>query len=1334
MAALTNIPNDAKCSVTGYLPMLPVDPISYTAAAPELKAKVFISYSRKDLAFVDRLAAGLEAHQITPTIDRTEIYAFEAWWKRIQTLIAEADTVIFVLSPHAVASDICRKEVEYALSLRKRFAPVVARSVAGEMDKLPATLGDLNFVFFDDPDRFEPALAHLVEALRNDIHWVRKHTQFGLDALAWVNARKANGLLLRSPLLEEAERWVASRPPGAPAPTEDTQTFIVESRRATSRRRNILTVSLAAGFVLAIGLAAFAFWQRSQAEEQRRYAVKQEGVARTQEGIARTQEGIAKQQRDAAEIAKKEAQEQTVRANRERAEAQVSQSHFLIQRAGEARRDANPELATLLALQAIPRPGLPRPFVPEVFPELDEELVEDTIKISLPSAGVSRDAFSEDGKTLVVGAATPNVTVWDVETGRLLAGFPSPAPMSQLLITPKTIVGTTKDNHFLVWSRTGELVRSVSYEVPKDTRFVNAQLSADGTRGAICSSAGTHVFDLVAGKKIDETGDDALASGRTICALSRNGKFLVSWSGNRPDLYLRDLTSGQTRSYKTNGNVSFVTIARDGSMLAAVTASGTDILKTETLEKTATLPPDPHDRGIRTSGLGEFSPDASRFAFARKGVVTLLTTDGKKLGEWDTGIERAILTTLFSADGSILLVFAIDGTYAFETTAMKPLGRWNHAPFSMIAPKPRSAAFAYFGEDGIVIADLSKPFAQKVLDDSQRPLTSIAMSHDGKSLLTGSWDGVARWYDSRSGAKRSEFRATAGFNLLDVSMNPDDTRVLATSSDGFARVWDAATGTLLRTIPGKRGIFVGSRILFTNTDRTYSLWNVDANVLLRSLQMPENPAGLEASADGNAVLVRWFNGETVLINAAKKKVCRFRSPGSKSSATAMLSDGTSFLVRSADSKLQRVDLATCKVSKTSTFSLDATLDDLSVSRRGDRALVKSQFGPAATVDTSTLDIVKTLDDSRQVQRQVMSADGRRVVAELRDGSFVVWDALTGERVATHPPVTTTQMPRMPIVSFDGRHVVFDASTYVRDAPHPGRALLWNVPSNAGLLGWALASQARRLDASERAAYFLPAREFRRIWATDPDPCDALGADVTDPDRTAPGRLHDGRENAPKIIAACEKAVTKEPGRERFRIQLARGLYFTGKDADAIALLQKDGGPHAPFGVYLLGSILSRKADQWPRAYELLKKAADLGLANAHYKLWEVLAPKKDKQVEAERELATAAARGSPRAEETIAERKEKAAAAQPDPEKRRAGYVDAFRHWARSAHLAEMQDWPEEESRFAVARRGSLARFLAHLGMERDEVAAIFSDAIGADFTAAQLKDSKQPKLSATAR
>ena len=251
--------------------------------APETgqsRAKVFISYSRKDIAFADRLDAALKARGFEPLIDRTDIYAFEQWWERVEALITRADTVVFVLTPDAVASEVALKEVAFAAALNKRFAPVVWRRVEDKF--VPAELAKLNFIFFDDDAQFDHRADQLAEALRTDIGWIRQHTDFGEQARRWRQAKGTSGLLLRSPVLEQAERWIASRPPGAPAPTEETQSFIRQSRRGATRRRNVLTSSLAAGLVLALVLAGLAYWQRGVAVEQRTIAQQNEAQAKTE--------------------------------------------------------------------------------------------------------------------------------------------------------------------------------------------------------------------------------------------------------------------------------------------------------------------------------------------------------------------------------------------------------------------------------------------------------------------------------------------------------------------------------------------------------------------------------------------------------------------------------------------------------------------------------------------------------------------------------------------------------------------------------------------------------------------------------------------------------------------------------------------------------------------------------------------------------------------------------------------------------------------------------------------------------------------------------------------
>jgi formylglycine-generating enzyme required for sulfatase activity len=237
----------------------------------DTKTRVFISYSRKDMVFADKLEAALKERGFEVLIDRQEIYAFEDWWKRIEALIGRADTVVFVLSPDAVKSDVALKEVAYAASLNKRFAPIVSRRV--EDCAVPEALRRLNFIFFDDPERFGDSANKLTEALRTDIRWIREHTRFGEAAREWLAAGRPNSLLLRPPTLDVAEYWMGTRPEGAPELTSEIQTFVADSRKAAQSSQRLRRIALGSiiGLMMAVILGLVGWINQSYIADQWRW-------------------------------------------------------------------------------------------------------------------------------------------------------------------------------------------------------------------------------------------------------------------------------------------------------------------------------------------------------------------------------------------------------------------------------------------------------------------------------------------------------------------------------------------------------------------------------------------------------------------------------------------------------------------------------------------------------------------------------------------------------------------------------------------------------------------------------------------------------------------------------------------------------------------------------------------------------------------------------------------------------------------------------------------------------------------------------------------------------
>src|SRR3712207_4131391 len=88
---------------------------------------VFISYSRKDKAFVQTLHKAIEAAGKDAWFDWEVIPLTADCWAEIQEGIETADSFVFIISPDSVASKVCIQEIDHATAHKKRIVPVVYR-------------------------------------------------------------------------------------------------------------------------------------------------------------------------------------------------------------------------------------------------------------------------------------------------------------------------------------------------------------------------------------------------------------------------------------------------------------------------------------------------------------------------------------------------------------------------------------------------------------------------------------------------------------------------------------------------------------------------------------------------------------------------------------------------------------------------------------------------------------------------------------------------------------------------------------------------------------------------------------------------------------------------------------------------------------------------------------------------------------------------------------------------------------------------------------------------------------------------------------------------------
>src|ERR1700730_3575887 len=88
---------------------------------------LFISYSRKDRAFVERLSQALIGAGKATWVDWRDIPPTATFMDDIRHAIEEADSFVGVISPDFCQSAVCRQELEHAAKNNKRLIPVVCR-------------------------------------------------------------------------------------------------------------------------------------------------------------------------------------------------------------------------------------------------------------------------------------------------------------------------------------------------------------------------------------------------------------------------------------------------------------------------------------------------------------------------------------------------------------------------------------------------------------------------------------------------------------------------------------------------------------------------------------------------------------------------------------------------------------------------------------------------------------------------------------------------------------------------------------------------------------------------------------------------------------------------------------------------------------------------------------------------------------------------------------------------------------------------------------------------------------------------------------------------------
>lgn len=809
----------------------------------------FISYSRKDSAFVRRLHEALIARGREPWVDWQGILPTEEWMAKIRAAIDAAPAFVFVISPHSVASAVCTQEIEHAVAQGKRLIPVAWTPV--EATAVHPALAKLNWIAFAEGASLDQQVDTLISAMDLDLEWIRDHTRLLVRAAEWQHEGREPSLLLRGADLRDAELWLMSSGTDERRRATTAQVdFVAASRRDAARRqRQVLGATLGALVVTAV-LAVLAWTQRNVAREQRDIA------------LSRLLSNQATANLD----------------NHLDLSLLLSAEAYRLSPTAEAR-------ATLItATQRQPRllrylKEQPAAVVSLVFDGTGERLAagDVTHRTTVWEASTGRrlaelrgdaahtraTSFSPTGRLVARGRRDGGLTVWDIESGQrqeLLAAAD---------LGPVSAVAIASDGQTLVVGHEGGVVRLASLNdarticqfVPPATPGLPARVTevwlGSNSRAISRHGGASYAWSLedcrLSGGRIEDAGDSLVAAASSL-------DWMAGSSPGPGNLAVVRLDTGTLQKYEPRYDDFSTALAIGGTPNNPLVAIGTrdahvvfwDLKAASQFplrldghaSEIQSVAIDPSGRFVASGALdgdvmlwwldpsmsaSEPAASGPKPAHLQYGGARLwgLTEDGELVEGSDQG--PVVPAGLRAGDAPLGLEVSSDGRTAavplgsdgivvidLESRAIRRRVKATMDHDAAMALHPTSPLLAYARRASVVVWDTERDAEVRVLEGPERGVTDLVFSRDGSMLAIAGQDNNVRLWRTANWSLQTTIAGVNEKYVRSVAFSNDGRRLVAGGGmyDGTVTIWDVSTGRPI-TAPVRTDEVDVTRVVFS---------------------------------------------------------------------------------------------------------------------------------------------------------------------------------------------------------------------------------------------------------------------------------------------------------------------------------------------------------------------------------------------------------------------------------------------------------------------------------------------------------------------------------------
>ncbi len=569
------------------------------------------------------------------------------------------------------------------------------------------------------------------------------------------------------------------------------------------------------------------------------------------------------------------------------------------------------------------------------------------------------------------------------------------------------------------------------------------QYSSDGTQLAVATTIGIWLYDAKTYQEIDLLRETEKSSyNQRGIAFSLDGSTLAATKGSFGGIKLWDIANGTIKKELRDSTISLsadnVLFSPDGTTLASYKYKYLNLWDVVTGKNRK------FEKHTDFVGGIAFSPDGKILASCSKDqTIILWEVATGSVKHTLKGHTDFVTSVSISPDGKTLASGSVDNAIRFwdiETGTPVKTFKESEVNVTQISFSPNGQFILSWGEadSKILLWDINTG-KYKQIDDQRYRRIDVCFSSDGSMIAAADQDYTIDFFDTVTGEHKKRIVGNSFIDLTyaigsfaDLTLSPDGTKLVSMNFDRSINLCDITTGQCRLLIPHSPSIGNLNRFLFSSdsnllagmySDGFTGLW--DANTgkeqhlserirffkknrkLLRDIHLYEREFGIAFSPD-NQILASASSDNSVQLWDTTTGNIRHSLQGHTARVESLCfsSNGQTLVSGSFDGTLRLWNATTGELEQIITNRLlgkQQTMEPIAISTvalnpEGDRVASGSQDGTIVMWDVVTGERIGTfIGHADEISEIFFSPDGRKIVSTSKDGSVRLWNIATGQQ-------------------------------------------------------------------------------------------------------------------------------------------------------------------------------------------------------------------------------------------------------------------------------------------------------------------------------------------------